>query len=66
MSEQWRVYDRLLFRARTTASHLAVAPSRHRDRCNAAFSDSGSDWVQAEKMTEAQKTGLRDKRVVAC
>ena len=29
-----------------------VAKSRHRDGCNTAFMDGGSDWVQAEKMTE--------------
>jgi prepilin-type processing-associated H-X9-DG protein len=29
-----------------------VARARHRDGCNAAFMDGGSEWVQAEKMTE--------------
>ncbi len=29
-----------------------VAKARHRDGCNVAFMDGGSDWVQAEKMTE--------------
>jgi len=29
-----------------------VARARHRNGCNAAFMDGGSDWVQAEKMTE--------------
>ena len=28
-----------------------VAKARHRDGCNVAFMDGGSDWVQAEKMT---------------
>jgi prepilin-type N-terminal cleavage/methylation domain-containing protein/prepilin-type processing-associated H-X9-DG protein len=29
-----------------------VARSRHRDGCNVAFMDGGSDWIQAEQMTE--------------
>ncbi len=29
-----------------------VAKARHRDGCNVAFMDGGSDWIQAEEMTE--------------
>ena len=29
-----------------------VARARHRDGCNVAFMDGGSDWIQAEKLTK--------------
>ena len=35
-----------------TDQNRRVARARHRNGCNVAFMDGGSDWVQAEKMTE--------------
>jgi len=37
---------------RGTDQNRRVAQARHRDGCNVAFMDGGSDWVQAQKMTE--------------
>ncbi len=34
-----------------TDQNRRVAQARHRDGCNVAFMDGGSDWVQGEKMT---------------
>jgi len=34
-----------------TDQNRRVAQARHRNGCNAAFMDGGSDWIPAEKMT---------------